>query len=99
MKVLVYHNQHGPAVVFLPPKPGEVPLSAEIPGDPALTRPAHAQVAAQGPKATWAQHCQSLVKSPPYAGTWTVEDVPGDYGAQQALAWVRSQASDRAMGA
>lgn len=99
MKVLTYRNRLGPAVVFLPPRKGEVPRSAQVPADPALTRPAYAEVAARGPKASWAQYCQALVKSPPYAGTWTLEDVPDGYGPEQALAWVRSQDSEKVMGA
>lgn len=97
MKVLTYHNRLGPAVVFLPPAKGRVPESAAVPADPGLLRSAYSEVAAMGSKTTWAKHCQALVKSPPYAGTWTVEDVPGGYSAEQALAWIRSQASSASL--
>lgn len=97
MKVLTYRNRLGPAVVFLPPGPDGIPKSAAVPGDEELLRPAYNQVAARGPKASWGQHCKALVNSPPYAGTWTVQDVPDSYGPQQALAWVRSQDSSKSL--
>lgn len=100
MKVLTYRaRDHGPVVVFLPPGKDGVPQSAAIPADQEILRPAYAQVASRGPKASWGQYCKMLMSSPPYAGTWTVEDVPDGYGPKQALAWVRSQDSSRSLDA
>lgn len=95
MKVLVYHDRHGPAVVFLPPGKDGIPQSAAIPGEDDALRPAYTQVAARGPKASWGKYCDTLVKSPQYAGKWTTEEVPAGYKAQQALAWVRSEDSSK----
>jgi hypothetical protein len=83
----------GPAVCFLPPgEDGAVP-SAAVPADAGLLREAYAEVAARGPKPTWAQWCRHLVKSPPYAGTWRILPVPDDCCPEQALELVRSQDS------
>lgn len=94
MKALTYHDRRGPAVVFLPPdKPGSPPPSAEVPDDgvTSLSAPAYAQVAAQGRKATWEEHCRNLAGGPPYAGRWTLEDVPDGSSPRQALRHVRGE--------
>lgn len=92
MKVLVYRNRLGPAMVFLPPVQGQAPESAAVPvDDDKLLAPARAQVAAIGRKTTWAKHVALLTASPPYAGEWASEDVPDGYGAAQALAFVRQR--------
>jgi hypothetical protein len=97
VKTLVYHDRRGPAVVFLPPKDGEVPPSAAAPdhGVASLNAPAYAQVAARGSKASWDDHCRNLVNAPPYAGRWTVEDVPDGSSTTQALRHVREAAAMR----
>jgi len=99
MKVLVYKNRLGPAVVFLPPKRGQAPESAAVPADEKLLAPARAQVAAIGRKTTWARHCALLVASPPYAGSWSTEEVPDGYSAAEALAAIRQADSSKSLGA
>lgn len=93
MKVLTYHDRRGPAVVFLPPKGDALPESAAAPDDgvKALSAHAYSQVAARGSKATWEQHCENLVKSAPYAGRWTMEEVPDGSSPRQALRHVRQE--------
>lgn len=95
MKVLAYHCSLGIGAVFLPPRKGEVPPSAVVPDSNAQVRPAFAQVAAQGRKASWNQHCQVLVESAPYAGRWSVEEVPDGMTPQEALRRVREQEADK----
>lgn len=98
MKVLTYSTSHGPTVVFLPPEQGQAPDTAAIPAADTLVQPAYSQVAAIGSKASWEQHCQLLVKSPPYAGKWSIEDVPDGLNATAALSKVRYETSLAATG-
>lgn len=97
MMVLVYHNRLGAALVFLPPEPGQPPASAAVPASPEQLRPAWAQVAARGTQASWEFHCRLLVRSAPYAGTWTVQDIPDGSSPEAALALVlaREQAEEK----
>lgn len=100
MRVLTYHDRRGPAVVFLPPVGDALPESAAAPDDgvTALSAHAYSQAAARGSKATWEQHCDNLVKSAPYAGRWTMEDVPDGSSARQALRHVRGEHAMRQAG-
>lgn len=95
MKVLTYHDHRGPAVVFLPPKQDSPPEIAQVPDDgvTSLSAAAYAQVASRGAKATWEQHAKNLVNGPPYAGRWTMEDVPDGTSARQALSRIREAAA------
>lgn len=97
MKALTYHDRRGPAVVFLPPKGDALPESAAAPGDASLNAPAYTQVASRGAKASWAEHSKNLAAAPPYAGRWTVEDVPDGSTAQQALYHVRGEHAMQAL--
>lgn len=89
----------GPTAVFLPPRKGRVPESAAIPAAAALTAPAYAQAAAMGRQSSWPRHAEVLARSSPHHGTWSEQEVPDGLSARQALALVRSAASDRLLGA
>jgi hypothetical protein len=81
----------GPAVCFLPPgENGIAPSAALMTALADWLREAYAEVAARGPAPTWAQWCRSLMKSPPYAGTWRILPVPDGCSPEQALELARS---------
>lgn len=86
MKVAVWHNNRGPAMVFsIPPGKRRVrPQAASIKGGP-WPKPWR-DLEAKGHKVTWEQWVQILTRQHPYNGYWTAEDVPDDVpGIQGAL--------------
>lgn len=103
MRCLAYHRYRyqlpaaAAVAVFLMPGADGVPASAAVPASPAQLRPAWAQVAARGTRASWEFHCRLLVRSAPYAGTWTVQDIPDGSSPEAALALVlaREQAEEK----
>lgn len=97
MRVLVCHTRLGPTAVFTPPARGALPASARVPGADRIVAPAFTQVASRGPQSGWDAHCRVLASCPPYAGRWTVEDVPDGLTAAQALSRVRRDAAARAL--
>jgi hypothetical protein len=95
MQVLVYHNQLGPAMVYLAPAGNAAPEGASIPGGP-FPR-AVAQVTSRGHSISWENWCRRLAHSLPYFDSWSVEDVPDGLSAQDVLSVVRSRTSDHLM--
>jgi hypothetical protein len=86
----------GPAfVALLDARDGEPPQVAAIPRCP--PGPAR-QFAARGSDPTWAQWAEHLATRLPYAGQWSVEEVPDGYPARRALSWLRQQASLHQLG-
>lgn len=92
MKALVYHNEQGPAMVYLPPaSDGVAPEAASIPGGPfprAVT-----QVTSRGHDVTWERWCQRLAAQLPYFDHWTISEVPDGTSAEDALSLVREKAA------
>ena len=84
MKILVGSNRIGPAAVFLPDG-----SHAAAPASEALIAPLLAQAAARGSKATFEEHAKLLSGGPPYAGHWSVLEVPDGISAPQALHYAR----------
>lgn len=84
MKVLVGSNRIGPAAVFLPDG-----THAAAPAASDLIEPLVAQAEARGPQATFEEHAKRLVQGPPYAGHWSLLDVPDGISAPQALHYAR----------
>jgi hypothetical protein len=84
MRVLVGSSRLGPAAVFLPDG-----THAAVPASENLIEPLIAQVQARGPQATFEEHAERLVQGPPYAGHWSLLDVPDGISAPQALHYAR----------
>jgi hypothetical protein len=92
VKAAVWHSpRYGPAfAALLPLKEGEWPDTARIPyGVPPGVESA---LRAKGEKPTWPQWGEHLASHLPYAGRWTVEDVPDGMDAHAALGHVREKA-------
>lgn len=87
MRALVASNRMGPAAVFLPDG-----SHAVIPAHENLTAPLLAEAAAGGTRVSFEEHAARLCAAPPYAGHWTVLDVPEGITAAQALHLVRYRA-------
>ncbi len=92
MKVVVwYSQQHGPAfAATLPLKAGQHPDTASIPFG--VPKGVEGQLLDKGSQPTWPQWAGHLEERLPYAGRWTVEEVPDGYDAHAALWHVREQA-------
>lgn len=88
MKVLVGSNRLGPVAVFLPDG-----SHAVVPAHEELVAPLVAQVQARGPQASFEEYAQRLVDGSPYAGRWSLEQVPDGSSASQALYLVRYRAA------
>jgi hypothetical protein len=88
VKVLVAANRLGPAAVFLSDG-----THAEVGAHENLIAPPVAQVAARGSQASWEEHAERLVASAPYAGRWSLADVPDGISARQALYLARYRAA------
>ena len=88
MKALVASNRMGPAAVFLPDG-----SHAVIPAHENLIAPLLAEAAAIGTKASFEEHAVRLCAAAPYAGSWSMLDVPEGVSAAQALHLARYQAA------
>ena len=88
MKVLVGSTRLGPSAVFLPDG-----SHAEVPAHENLIRPLVAQAQARGTHATFEQHAKLLAQGPPYAGRWSLLDVPDGISASQALYYARHRSA------
>ena len=89
-RLLVYRNNQGAAQAYLPPAPPvEPPQAAAIPGGP-FPR-ASEQAGARGTDVSWDDWAQQLTEQLPYFDSWTLEDVPDDLTAAEALSLVRKR--------
>ncbi len=84
MKILVGSGRLGPLAVFLPDG-----SHAEVPAHENLIAPLVAQAQAGGIQATFEEHAKRLADGPPYAGHWSLLDVPDGVSAPQALHYAR----------
>jgi hypothetical protein len=84
VKILVGSGRLGPLAVFLPDG-----SHAEVPAHENLIAPLVAQVQARGTEATFEEHAQRLAAGPPYAGHWSLLEVPDGISAPQALHYAR----------
>lgn len=70
--------------VFLPDGThAAVPVAGDV------IAPLLAQVQARGTQASWEEHAQRLAGGPPYAGKWSLLEVPDGISAPQALHYAR----------
>jgi len=84
VKVLIGSGRLGPMAVFLPDG-----TYAAVPSAPSLTEPMLAQVRAKGTQASFEEHARRLAGGSPYAGKWSLLEVPDGVSAPQALHYAR----------
>jgi hypothetical protein len=84
VRILVGSGRLGPVAVFLPDG-----SHAEAPAHENLIAPLVAQAQARGSQATFEEHAERLTQGPPYAGRWSLLDVPDEISAPQALHYAR----------
>jgi len=88
VKVLIGSGRLGPMTAFLPDG-----TYAAVPSAPSLTEPMIAQARARGSQATFEEHAKRLAGGPPYAGKWSLLEVPDGISASQALHCARYRAA------
>jgi hypothetical protein len=96
MKVLIFTaNCHGPtAAATIPDEDNAVPLWLDKPGCPPA---AHLTLMAKGTRVSWQEWAEHLTRIAPYAGRWTIEDVPEEWEhAPGLLTMALAQAQNRA---
>lgn len=92
MKAAVWTDERrGPAAVFIPDGPDRPARTASVPGCPPGP---FRQWAAKGSGVSWGQWAEHLAGGLPYAGQWSVQEVPDGYSAAQALYHLRAQAQE-----
>jgi hypothetical protein len=96
MKVLVFRNRFGAAAAWLLPDTSsdDAPDMAVLPG-PYSNDPRIQNMATKGSAQSW-QDWAAYLASQPLLGNWAVQELPDGLDADEALAWVRRDDTEKA---